>query len=138
MLRDWFSRKKILVADDERQIVKLVEINLKKAGYDVVCAYDGAEALEKAIAERPDVIVLDAEMPRMDGFEVVRRLQSFPEAQHIPVIMLVPEDQREQFHRERLPVRHWLAKPCRPRDLVHMVDEILRPPMPPPAGLRPA
>jgi CheY-like chemotaxis protein len=140
MLRDWFSRRTILVADDERQIVKLVEINLKKVGYDVVCAYEGVEALEKAIAECPDVIVLDTDMPRMNGFDVVRRLHSIPEVQDIPVIMLVPEDQEGPFHRERPSVHHWLVKPFRPNDLVRMVDGICHPPMPPPGGprLRPA
>ena len=80
--------KKILVVDDERHIVRLVEVNLSRAGYDVATAYDGVEALEKVQGEAPDMIVLDVMMPRMDGFEVLKRLQADAKTQDIPVIML--------------------------------------------------
>ena len=63
--------KKILAVDDERHIVRLVEVNLQRAGYEVVTAYDGREALEKVKSENPDLIVLDVMMPYMDGFEVL-------------------------------------------------------------------
>ncbi len=86
--------KKILVVDDERHIVRLVEVNLTRAGYDVVTAYDGVEALEAVKNETPDMIVLDVMMPRMDGFEVLRRLQADPETQNIPVIMLTARKRR--------------------------------------------
>ncbi|MBC7286757.1 MAG: response regulator, partial [Armatimonadetes bacterium] len=75
------GKKKILVVDDQKHIVRLVQITLEKAGYDVVTAYDGVEALEKVEQENPDMIVLDVMMPRMDGFEVLQRLQADPRYQ---------------------------------------------------------
>ena len=85
--------KKILVVDDERHIVRLVEVNLQRAGYDVVVAYDGVEALEVFAREKPDMVVLDVMMPRMDGFEVLKKLQADPESRNVPVIMLTAKGQ---------------------------------------------
>ena len=82
--------KRILVVDDERQIVKLVEINLRKAGYDVVCAYDGVEALEKVQNEKPDMIVLDVMMPRMNGYLACRLLKSEPGTRQIRIYTRIP------------------------------------------------
>ncbi len=108
--------KKILVVDDERQIVKLVEINLRKAGYDVVCAYDGVEALEKVESENPDMLVLDVMMPRMNGFDVLKRLQANPETEQIPVIMLTAKAQdADIFAGWQSGVSSYLTKPFNPR-----------------------
>ena len=85
--------KKILAVDDERHIVRLVEVNLGRAGYEVIAAYSGREALEKARAEKPDLIVLDTEMPDMDGSEVLQALKADPQTQDIPVIMLSAQSQ---------------------------------------------
>lgn len=67
--------KKILVVDDEESIVTLLSYNLERAGYDVVTARDGEEALEKAASEQPDLIVLDLMLPKMDGIEVCKQLR---------------------------------------------------------------
>jgi len=80
--------KKILAVDDERHIVRLVQVNLERAGYKVVTAYDGKEALDKVQSERPDLIVLDVMMPYMDGFEVLQTLKKNPATRELPVIML--------------------------------------------------
>src|SRR5947207_10287406 len=85
--------KKILAVDDERHIVRLVQVNLERDGYTVVTAYDGKEALEKVQSERPDLIVLDVMMPYMDGFEVLQNLKKNPETRDIPVIMLTAKAQ---------------------------------------------
>src|SRR5215208_6989007 len=85
--------KKILAVDDERHIVRLVEVNLARAGYNVVTAFDGREALQKVEAEKPDLVVLDVMMPFMDGFEVLRNLKANPETADIPVIMLTAKAQ---------------------------------------------
>lgn len=117
--------KKILVVDDERQIVKLVEVNLRKAGYDVVCAYDGVEALEKVQTERPDMIVLDVMMPRMNGFDVLKKLQSNPETEQIPVIMLTAKAQdADIFAGWQSGVSSYLTKPFNPRELLTFVQRI--------------
>jgi two-component system alkaline phosphatase synthesis response regulator PhoP len=117
--------KKILVVDDERQIVKLVEINLKKHGYAVVCAYDGVEALEKVESEKPDMLVLDVMMPRMNGFDVLKRLQANPDTEHIPVIMLTAKAQdADIFTGWQAGVSSYLTKPFNPREVLTFVERI--------------
>lgn len=119
--------KKILVVDDERHIVRLVEVNLTRAGYDVVTAYDGVEALEKVKSEHPDMIVLDVMMPRMDGFEVLKRLQADPATQDIPVIMLTAKAQDADIFRGwSSGVSSYLTKPFNPRELLTFVERIFQ------------
>ena len=78
----------ILAVDDERSIVRLVQINLERHGYRVVTAFDGREALEKVASERPDLIVSDVMMPYLDGFELLRTLKKNPATRDIPIILL--------------------------------------------------
>ncbi|HSJ50600.1 MAG TPA: response regulator [Actinomycetota bacterium] len=78
----------ILVVDDDPDIARFVEVNLRSAGYDVSVASDGAEALEKAAALRPDLVLLDVMMPRIDGFEVAQRLRRNPQTSNTSIIML--------------------------------------------------
>ena len=119
--------KKILVVDDERHIVRLVEVNLSRAGYDVETAYDGVEALEKVKATDPDMIVLDVMMPRMDGFEVLKRLQADTETQDIPVIMLTAKAQDADIFRGwSSGVSSYLTKPFNPRELLTFVERIFQ------------
>ena len=70
---------KVLVCDDERHIVRLIQVNLERQGYQVVTAFDGKEGLEKIRAEKPNLVVLDVMMPYMDGFEVLKNLRREPE-----------------------------------------------------------
>jgi len=79
---------KILVVDDEPEIVKLVAKLMESRGHSVVIAKDGEEALAAADRERPDLVVLDLNLPKVDGFEVCRRLKSGAGTKHIPVVML--------------------------------------------------
>ena len=84
---------RVLVVDDVPANVKLLDAKLTAEYFDVVTAFNGKEALEAAVAERPDIILLDVMMPEMDGFEVCRRLKSRADTQHIPVIMVTALDQ---------------------------------------------
>lgn len=119
--------KKILVVDDERHIVRLVEVNLTRAGYEVATAYDGIEALEKVKADTPDMIVLDVMMPRMDGFEVLKRLQADVSTQDIPVIMLTAKAQDADIFRGwSSGVSSYLTKPFNPRELLTFVERIFQ------------
>lgn len=121
------AKKKILVVDDERHIVRLVEVNLVRAGYDVITAYDGVEALEKVKQEEPDMIVLDVMMPRMDGFEVLKHLQADPDTQDIPVIMLTAKAQDADIFRGwSSGVSSYLTKPFNPRELLTFVERIFQ------------
>jgi two-component system alkaline phosphatase synthesis response regulator PhoP/two-component system response regulator VicR len=117
--------KKILAVDDERHIVRLVEVNLARAGYQVVTAFDGREALQKVEAEKPDLVVLDVMMPFMDGFEVLRNLKANPLTADIPVIMLTAKAQdADVFRGWQSGVDCYLTKPFNPMELLTFVKRI--------------
>ena len=78
--------KKILVVDDERNMVRLLQVNLEREGYEVVTAFDGMEGLQKARTENPDLVLLDITMPRMDGFEFIDALRSMKGHTHRPIV----------------------------------------------------
>ncbi len=85
--------KKILVVDDEKDIVDIVKEILKHEGYEVETAFDGEEGLKKVSEVRPDLIVADVMMPRMDGYEFVQKLKEDPSVSSIPVVFLTAKDQ---------------------------------------------
>jgi two-component system alkaline phosphatase synthesis response regulator PhoP len=121
------DKKRILVVDDERHIVRLVQVNLERAGYEVLTAYDGIEALDKVKSDMPDMVVLDVMMPRMDGFEVLKNLQSDPRFQNIPVIMLTAKAQdADIFKGWASGVSSYLTKPFNPRELLVFVERIFQ------------
>jgi DNA-binding response OmpR family regulator len=82
------ARLRILIADDEPDLLELLQINLEIEGHDVERACDGTQALKLALAGRPDLVVLDVMMPGMDGLEVLRALRSEPGYAHLPVVLL--------------------------------------------------
>lgn len=118
-------QKKILAVDDERHIVRLVQVNLERAGYQVIAAFDGKEALKKVEADRPDLIVLDVMMPHMDGFEVLKRLKSNDQTKDIPVVMLTAKAQdADVFRGWASGVDCYLTKPFNPIELLTFVKRI--------------
>ncbi len=84
---------KILIAEDERDIRDLVAFSLRHMGHDVIVTIDGESALEQVYAERPDLVLLDVRMPRMDGYEVCRRIKSDPSLEAIPVAFISAKGQ---------------------------------------------
>lgn len=82
------EKQRILIVDDNRALVLASERVLQKNGFDVITAFNGLEGLEKARAEKPDLIILDIVMPKLDGYEVCRQLKSDPDTTRIPVIIL--------------------------------------------------
>jgi two-component system alkaline phosphatase synthesis response regulator PhoP len=118
--------KKILAVDDQVQIVRLIQVNLEKAGFQVITAYDGDEGLEKFHAERPDLVILDVIMPKRDGFEVLRAIKTNPETQHTPVIMLTVKAQdKDIFEGLKEGAELYLPKPFHPKELVSLVERVL-------------
>ena len=118
--------KKILAVDDERHIVRLVQVNLERAGYVVVTAADGREALEKVEAEKPDLVILDVMMPYMDGFEVLQLLRKNQSTRDLPVIMLTAKAQdADVFRGWQSGVDCYLTKPFNPMELISFVRRIL-------------
>jgi len=85
--------KRILIVDDNRSLVRVTEGVLHRHGFEIITAYDGPEGLQRAQAEKPDLIILDIVMPSMSGYEVCRRLQENPETSAIPVLMLTVKGQ---------------------------------------------
>lgn len=87
--------KRVLLAEDEPNIVESLSFLLQRAGYDVVVEIDGRKALDNALKESPDVMILDVMLPEMDGYEVLRKIRADDRAKSIPVLMLTAKGQRE-------------------------------------------
>jgi len=117
---------KVLVCDDERHIVRLIQVNLERQGYNVVTAFDGKEGLEKIRSEKPNVVVLDVMMPYMDGFEVLKTIRREPETEALPVIMLTAKAQdKDVFEGYHYGADMYLTKPFNPMELVTFVKRIV-------------
>jgi CheY-like chemotaxis protein len=118
--------KKVLVADDEVHIPRLVRSALVREGYDVVTATDGIEALHSIETDRPDLVLLDLAMPNMDGHETLRRLKSSPETCSIRVVIVSARDGDEDISRAwRAGADGYLIKPFTPSVLVSVVQAAL-------------
>ncbi len=119
--------KRILAVDDEKRIVRLVQLNLERAGYEVVTAFDGREAVDKVKEAHPDLIVCDVMMPYMDGFEVLRTIRADPETRDIPFIMLTARAQdTDIFEGWTAGVDAYLTKPFNPMELLAFVNRIFQ------------
>ena len=120
------SKGRILVVDDEIYIVHILDFSLGMEGYEVLTALDGEQALERLKTDKPDLIVLDIMMPKVDGYEVCRTIKSNPETQHIPVILLSAKgrnvDQKMGFD---VGADDYITKPFSPRKLVERINALL-------------
>src|SRR5438445_6904457 len=117
---------RILVVDDEPDAVELVEFNLKSAGYEVVTASDGSEALKKAKACSPDLIVLDLMLPEVDGLEVCKILRRDPATSGIPILMLTARAaEMDRVIGLELGADDYVTKPFSPRELLLRIKKLL-------------
>ncbi len=118
---------KILIVDDEQDIVDLVGYNLEKAGYKTLRAYDGEAGLKKALSEGPDLVVLDVMLPGLDGWEVCKRIRANEKTARLPVMMLTAKgDETEKVLGLELGADDYLTKPFSPKELVARVRALLR------------
>lgn len=118
--------KKILVADDESHILHVVSLKLRNAGYDVLTAKDGAEALELAQSERPDLLITDYHMPQLSGLELCQKLRQDPATSRIPAIMLSARGYHLESHdTAHSGILRMISKPFSPRQLLATVNEVL-------------
>lgn len=116
--------KKILVVDDEKPISDIIKFNLKKEGYDVAVAFDGEEALEKVESEKPDLIILDLMLPKIDGLEVAKRVRA---KHNTPIIMVTAKDSElDKVLGLELGADDYVTKPFSNRELVARVKANLR------------
>jgi DNA-binding response OmpR family regulator len=123
--------QKILAVDDEANVVRLLQIRLGALGYEVVTAADGEAALRRVADEKPDLVLLDVMMPKMDGFEVLRRLKADPETERIPVIMLTARGQFADLAHGYGEGAHWyFHKPFDIGELEQFVGRVIGPPVP--------
>ncbi len=116
--------KKILIVDDEKPIVEILKINLMKDGYTVFEAYDGEEAVNKAMATEPDLILLDVMLPKLDGFSVLKKIR---EKSSVPILMLTARE--EEFDKVlglELGADDYITKPFSIRELMARVKANMR------------
>ena len=117
---------RVLVVDDEIGIVRLIQVNLERQGYQVETAGNGAEALAKIRRERPNLLVLDVMMPEMNGFELLTNIRSDPALADLPVIMLTAKAQdADVFKGYQLQADMYLTKPFNPSELIAFAKRIL-------------
>ncbi|MGQ9905048.1 MAG: response regulator transcription factor [Anaerolineae bacterium] len=118
---------RILVADDDPQITRLVRSYLEQAGFQVLTAADGEQALHVIRHDRPDLAVLDVMMPKRDGFELVRLLRADPHLSSLPILMLTARvEDSDKLHGLDLGADDYLTKPFNPSEVVARVRALLR------------
>ena len=116
----------VLVADDDPDILALVTFRLERAGYDVVAANDGEQALQLALAQPPDLAVLDVMMPKLDGYEVTTRLRQNERTRRMPIILLTARVQEADIARGfEVGADDYVKKPFSPQELGARVQAIL-------------
>jgi two-component system alkaline phosphatase synthesis response regulator PhoP len=130
--------KRILVVDDTKSIREIVSYLLRSRGYEVIEAADGQDAWEKATTEAPDLIVLDAMIPKKTGFEICEELKKDDRWKKIPILMLTAitrdSGKTDEYWREKSKADDFVSKPFKAPDLVQRVLRLLGPADPPSAG----
>jgi DNA-binding response OmpR family regulator len=120
------EKKRILIVDDERDIVKALTIRLQRAGYEVVTAFDGAQGIFMAHKENPDLIILDIRMPAGNGFSVAEKLKESTNTLTIPVIFLTGSPEKNSEEKAMaLGVRFYVKKPYDPEELLDAIERAL-------------
>jgi len=121
------AKQKILIVDDEPDILELIEYNLKKEGYQVYLAHNGQEAVAEAKKVLPDLIVLDIMMPKMDGIEACRIMRTMPEFKNTFMVFLTARSEEySEIAGFNVGADDYIAKPIKPRALVSRINAILR------------
>lgn len=121
------EEKKLLLVDDDVDFVQILEFDLKHHGYDVISAANGEEGLEKLKTHKPDLIILDIKMPKMDGYTFVRRIKKDPGTKHIPIIVLTSyEPMKDMFQLEG--VQDYVVKSVNMGSLLTSIEKNLHRP----------
>ncbi|MFL7813427.1 MAG: response regulator transcription factor [Anaerolineales bacterium] len=118
------TKYKILAVDDEKRMVRFIQLNLEQDGFQVVTAYNGKEALEQVRTQLPDLVLLDIMMPDINGFEVLKKIR---EVSSVPVIMLTAKgEEDDRIQGLELGADDYITKPFSPRELVSRIRAVLR------------
>ena len=119
--------KKILLVDDEAELVEMMKMRLEANNYEVITGYDGQEALEKARREKPDLLILDLMLPKMDGYKVCGLLKKDARYSRIPIIMFTARAQEEDKKAgEEAGADAYITKPFEPKVLLEKIKELLK------------
>jgi two-component system alkaline phosphatase synthesis response regulator PhoP len=120
-------KEKILIVEDDKDIIKMLEYNLKKEGFKVIAAHDGEDALDSALRQYPDLILLDLMLPGMDGLEICKSLKNENKTSLIPIIMLTAKSQEsDKVVGLELGADDYITKPFSPRELIARIKAVLR------------
>jgi DNA-binding response OmpR family regulator len=118
---------KLLIIDDEIQLLEMVKIRLEANGYEIITANDGQEGLEKAKSEKPDLIMCDVMMPKMDGYKVCGLLKKDTRYSKIPFILFTARAQKDDFELGlEIGADAYITKPFEPPVLLAKIDELLK------------
>ena len=121
------EKRRVLVVDDEPEIVKALQVRLNQVGYEVIAAYDGKEALDKAHKERIDLIILDLILPKMDGFQTYKTLKADSATMNIPIIAYTAQDPEVVAKKgiDAFSIVEFVLKPFDTRALLLAVEKAL-------------
>ncbi|MDQ6725450.1 MAG: response regulator [Actinomycetota bacterium] len=116
----------VLVIDDDPVILELLRVNFEIEGFDVICATDGEEGLQRAHDERPDVVISDIMMPKRDGLQVLSDLKADPRTEDLPVILLSAKAQRSEVqHGLDMGADDYITKPFDPLELIDRLNAVV-------------
>lgn len=119
--------KVIMTADDSTSIRQMVSFTLKQAGYDILEAVDGQDAVDKLATADIHMLITDLNMPRMDGFELIKQVRAMPKFKFIPIIMLTTESQTDMKQKGKAAgATGWIVKPFKPEQLIAVIKKVLR------------
>lgn len=122
-------KKRILLIDDEKDLAGVVTLRLETAGYEVVVAYDGQEGIQKARKEKPDLIISDLMLPKIDGYKICRMLKFDEKYRNIPIILFTAKAQEEDIKLgKEVGADAYIAKPFEPQVLLDKIKELLKEP----------
>jgi two-component system chemotaxis response regulator CheY len=118
-------KKLVLTVDDSKTMREMLSFTLKNANFDVLEACDGEEGLRLLDYTRPDLVISDVNMPKLDGFSFVKALRRVPEFQHVPVLMLTTEQTDEKKSQGRAAgATGWIVKPFDPEKLIQVINKV--------------
>lgn len=118
--------KTILIADDEADLLETISFRLEASGYSVITALDGQEAVDKARAAKPDIILLDVMMPKMNGFQACKEIKTDPATRSIPIIILSAKTQQsDKFWGEEVGADSYVTKPFEAADLLSAIKKLI-------------
>ncbi len=119
--------KIIMTADDSTSVRQMVSFTLQQAGYEVMEAEDGADALSKLKAKKADMIITDLNMPNLDGIGLIKELRAIPDYKFVPIVLLTTEsDGDKKKQGKEAGATGWIIKPFKPDQLINVIKKVLR------------